>query len=149
MDCIDACYIDFSYVFDTVSLPMLICKIVAFRMDGHYLGWLSDFLFNHSVRVRVNNAFQIQSSGVPQGSVLGPLCFLLFFNNIVDNVRQCSIKLYADNVKIYFEFAPLNWYGHCKLTLTQLLVGLVLGNYQFLFKSLIYCILLHIPCHVI
>jgi hypothetical protein len=111
-DCIDACYIDFSRAFDSVSLPKLLNKLAAYGINGLYQTWLSSFLLNRTVRVRVNNKLSkpiSQTSGVPQGSVLGPVCFLLFINDIVDVVNHCSIKLYADDVKIWFCFAPINW----------------------------------------
>jgi hypothetical protein len=110
--CVDVCYIDFSRAFDSVSLPKLIQKLVAYGISGNCINWLKSFLLNRSFCVKVNSVLSgcaQQISGVPQGSVLGPICFVLFINDISKCVKYCKLKLYADDVKLYFDFNCNNW----------------------------------------
>jgi len=74
-------------------------------VSGKLLNWLTDFLFNRIQAVRINNKtseYIPVKSGVPQGSVLGPVLFLIFINDIVDIFGSgLTVKLFADDVKMY------------------------------------------------
>jgi hypothetical protein len=73
------------------------------QVDMKVVIWIREYLFNRSQRVKVDGAFSdelIVNSGVPQGSVLGPLLFLVYINDIAQSIR-CSIRLYADDIIIY------------------------------------------------
>ena len=62
--------------------------------------------------VKVNHKFSDninQLSGVPKGSVIGPLCFVLFINDISKCIKYSKIKLYADDIKLYFHFCCDKW----------------------------------------
>ena len=75
------------------------------------------------MRVKVGNTFSNdikQLSGVPQGSVLGPVCFVLFINNLPNTIKYSHIKLYADDVKIYFCFKHENWSNMLQLDLNSI-----------------------------
>jgi hypothetical protein len=111
-DCVDVCYIDFARAFDSVSLPKLVQKLTAYGVSGLCLKWLNSFLTNRTMCVKVNRACSdsvVQQSGIPQGSVLGPFCFFVFMNDLPNVVKFCKLKLYADDVKLYFRYSPGAW----------------------------------------
>ena len=67
---------------------------------------------NRTMCVKVNHVFSdiiTQLSGVPEGSVLGPLCFVLFINDISKCLKYSKIKLYADDIKMSFHFCCDKW----------------------------------------
>ncbi|MCP4488285.1 MAG: hypothetical protein GY820_13325 [Gammaproteobacteria bacterium] len=92
-------------MFGTVSHKKLIIKLQAYGIRGTLLFWLSAFLSNRFQRVKLRNTYSSWlpvTSGVPQGSVLGPTLFLLFVNDLPDIVESgVIIKLFADDLKIY------------------------------------------------
>jgi len=109
---IDVVYIDFCRAFDSIVYSKLLSKIQSFGIVGNFLLWLGAFLNNRSQRVCVDNCLSYECdvlSGVPQGSVLGPILFLLFINDI-DSACSCNstLKLFADDLKIYSIFDPIN-----------------------------------------
>ena len=100
----DVIYLDFAKAFDTVSHQKLIFKLETYGITGNALRWISGFLSDRTQRVyigsEVSSIIPVPSS-VPQGTVLGPILFIIFIDDIVDCVPHSNIKLFADDVKLY------------------------------------------------
>ena len=100
---VDVVYLDFSKAFDRVNHKVLLRKLSKMGIIGNLHRWLTDYLSGRSYQVRVNGTLSTPlqaSSGVPQGSILGPLLFLLFINDI-SRVCDSPLLLYADDTKIW------------------------------------------------
>ena len=103
----DVIYLDFAKAFDKVDHDILVRKLTFFGINGLALAWLSDFLSARYQTVVVNGERSYRSivkSGVPQGSVLGPLLFLLFINDLTKCLNHSVARLFADDSKIVKEY---------------------------------------------
>lgn len=100
---VDVIYLDYSKAFDKVPLNRLVKKLKHCGISGSLLGWISDFLSNRKFRVKVGqilSELKTVLSGVPQGSVLGPLLYLIYTSD-VPRMLTSKCSLYADDTKIY------------------------------------------------
>ena len=100
---IDVLYMDFQKAFDSVPHERLLKKLYSYGIQGDLLGWIRNFLTNRKQRVVLNGAQSSTvrvTSGIPQGSVLGPVLFTIYINDL-PNVVCNTTKLFADDAKIY------------------------------------------------
>ena len=100
---VDIIYLDFRKAFDVVPHTRLLTKLEAYGVCGNLLQWIRNFLVGRKQRVVLNGCSSTWSnvlSGVPQGSVLGPLLFSLYVNDIPSLVDS-PILLFADDTKVY------------------------------------------------
>ena len=99
---VDTIYIDFAKAFDSV-LHEIAGKAKGYGIRGDILEWIRLFIKVRRQRVVVNgkkSSWRDVKSGVPQGSVIGPLLFLLFIN-VMPNEIKCNIRLFADDANIF------------------------------------------------
>ena len=114
-----ALFVDLSKAFDTVSHAALLDKLPAFGVTSNELNWFTDYLFNRSMFVSHNDSISQKMAvtcGVPQGSILGPLLFLLHFNEVPDLLSHCHVLMYADDTVLYFHHKNL---GEIERTITN------------------------------
>ena len=101
--CIDIVYTDFAKAFDAVPHKRLIKKVESYGFNGKLLSWITSFLDNRKQRVNANRTMSEWTdvrSGVPQGSVLGPILFLIYINDM-PKVLANTCKLFADDAKVF------------------------------------------------
>ena len=98
-----AIFCDISKAFDRVWHKGLLFKLKSAGVSGSLLTWFFDYLTDRKQRVvlpGVNSSWTSVKAGVPQGSILGPLMFLLYINDIVVDINS-SIRLFADDTSLY------------------------------------------------
>jgi len=108
--CVDVIYIDFSKAFDKVNHTLLLTKLKLRNIPEPLTVWIASFLSDRRQRVVLGKAYSEWlpvTSGVPQGSVLGPLLFNIYVDDI-DAVLQSGVKVkkFADDTKIYVTYKP-------------------------------------------
>uniref|UniRef100_A0A2A4KAV4 Reverse transcriptase domain-containing protein n=1 Tax=Heliothis virescens TaxID=7102 RepID=A0A2A4KAV4_HELVI len=106
--------LDFSRAFDCINIELLLCKLKYYGFDDNAIKWFQSYLYNRQqrVEVRLSNGSTLTSSltpinrGVPQGSILGPLIFILYCADIINSLKRCRYHIYADDVQVYISFDP-------------------------------------------
>ena len=127
-------YFDIAKAFDTVSHSKLLYKLRCIGFSNEIIDWIETYLQDRTFRVRVNNCYSTPayvSSGVPQGSTLGPLLFIIYINDLAQCVKSSSMLLFADDCKLIHQIrthedsvslqldidAVVNWYSEWQLAL--------------------------------
>ena len=115
----DVVYFDFSKAFDSVNHDLILGKLKnSYFIDGRLLKFLKNYLCEREQSVvldGVKSSSKPVLSGVPQGSILGPLLFVLFINDLHEGIStDTHIALYADDTKIWRSIKKRT--GYCTIT---------------------------------
>ena len=121
LDVLDTCYknineknkilgifFDIQKAFDVVDHDILLSKLHFYGIRGIMYNWIENYLLNRKQYTTINNVqskIGTISCGVPQGSVLGPLLFLLYMNDINRAIPENDVKLFADDTNVFI-FGP-------------------------------------------
>ena len=142
-DDIDIIYVDFSKAFDKIPHRKLMKKLWGYGIRGKIYKWVKEFLTNRTQKVVVDgkkSGSKPVTSGVPQGSVLGPILFVIYINDLPD-VIQCFIKLFADDSKLYRRVSKIE---HVEILQSCLNRAVTWADIWEMFFNLIKCHHLHI-----
>ena len=104
---LDLIFFDYSKAFDKVCHTILLQKLTDIGVSTQLVRWISDFITSRRMQTRVHGAtsdWHRVTSGVPQGSVLGPVLFLIYVNHVVNRL-SCRYKIFADDIKLYLSWA--------------------------------------------
>ena len=107
---VGGCFIDPSKAFDTTSHRKLLQKLECYGVQDKELEWFRNYLFDRHIRVCFDGVLSEKRpvfTCVPQGSILGSLLFVIFFNDITENLIHSKIVIYADNTVIFCESKKL------------------------------------------
>ncbi len=100
---VDVIYLDFAKAFDKVDHAILLAKLEKYGIQGNCLRWIKEFLLNRKQTVVVEgqkSSFQRVISGVPQGTVLGPILFVIYINDLLSCIQYSKGFSFADDTKL-------------------------------------------------
>ena len=104
-------FLDFSKAFDTVNHEILLGKLKHYGIRGLAYRWFENYLSNRKQFVSIGNVSSQYTDlicGIPQGSTVGPILFLIYINNIHTCSKLLSIRLFADDTNVFYSDKNLN-----------------------------------------
>ena len=96
--------IDLSKAFDSLNHELLLAKLKTYGLDSNSVSFLKSYLTNRLQRCKTNNSFSKWGkvlNGIPKGSILGPLLFNIFLNDIFLSLQKGDLTNYADDSTLY------------------------------------------------
>lgn len=107
--------LDFSRAFETLNVSLLLSKLAYYGIGSNAIKWFESYfkyrlqkveLYESSSGRTTTSTCRQVKRGVPQGSILGPLLFILYSADIITNIKHCKYHLYADDLQVYISFKP-------------------------------------------
>lgn len=130
---VDVIYLDYAKAFDKVDHKILLAKLQSFGISGKVYEWIKQFLTNRSQTVVVQgckSTFKPVVSGVPQGTVLGPILFIMYVNDLIKVLRSAKGSTFADDTKLTQGISGENCHRLLQGDLWNVIAWSMLNNMQ-------------------
>ena len=101
---VGALFLDLTKAFDLVNHRILLQKLGLYKFSASTLSWFTSYISNRHQQVNISSKLSSSKeilAGVPQGSVLGPLLFIIYINDLPQHIKYCILELFADDATLY------------------------------------------------
>ena len=129
----DVVYLDFAKAFDKVDHTILLAKLMKYGVTGKLHQWITAFLYEREQTVVVDGCkspFQKVISGIPQGTVLGPVLFIIYVNDLLETLDHSSGLCFADDTKLFMPIKSSESATHLQGDLTRSMKWALINNMQ-------------------